>query len=417
MQRIRLIEYQRSAPVCLTHEQIMAIGRVVPDMRVEAAPNEAGAYVLAPGSHVGVVVLPDVTLEIRPKIPMDRLFFLISHAMAPGMWRDEEIELDADASVLEAVAPVFVRLVARATYRGLLHGYKTHEEASVVVRGRLRIDDQIRQRAGMMFPAEVRYDEFTDDILENQLLLAAMELLMRLPLRSAQTGRSLRELRSAFHAVTPQTFSSSCLPTVGFTRLNEHYRPAIGLALLILKGGSLELGSGRTTGISLLLDMNDLFERFVHRALREALGLDEQTFPRGRSGLALDEDRHVQLLPDLSWWRGGRCRFVGDVKYKRVNAQGIKHPDLYQLLAYTVAANLECGLLIYAAGEGEPAQHTIPSVHKTLHVETLNLAGPIDVIRGQIDRLAERVRALGDASDSLRDQLCDAPALVPPAGS
>lgn len=107
---------------------------------------------------------------------------------------------------------------------------------------------------------------------------------------------------------------------------------------------------------------------------------------------------------------------MGDVKYKRVNAQGIKHPDLYQLLAYTVAANLESGLLIYAAGEGEPAQHTIPAVNKTLHIETLNLAGSIDAIRGQINRLAERVRALADAGDGVREQQRDGLALAPQAG-
>ena len=29
---------------------------------------------------------------------------------------------------------------------------------------------------------------------------------------------------------------------------------------------------------------------------------------------------------------------VGDLKYKRVNVEGVKHPDLYQLLAYATAA-------------------------------------------------------------------------------
>lgn len=402
MQRISLIEYQRSGPTPLTHDQVAAMSRLIPEVRIEPAVGEQGSYLLTAGSRVGVAVLPGATVEIRPKIPIDRLFFLICHAMDTAIWRDERIELDADASVLEAVAPIFARLVARATYRGLLHGYQTREEAATVIRGRLRIDDQIRRRPGVMFPAEVRFDEFTEDIIENRLLLAAMELLMRLPLRCERTARSLRELRFAFHAVTPLTFSRGRLPVVRYTRLNEHYRPAIELALLILKGSSLEFGSRQVTGIGLLLDMNELFERFVHRALAERLGLDERAFPRGKIELTLDRDKRVRLLPDLSWWQRGHCRFVGDVKYKRINAQGIKHPDLYQLLAYTVAANLENGLLIYAAGEGEPARHIIPFADKTLHIETLNLAGSIDAIREQIKHLAVRIRALSNTADALR---------------
>ena len=35
------------------------------------------------------------------------------------------------------------------------------------MRGRIRFDDQIRRRFGIPLPVELRYDEFTDDILLN----------------------------------------------------------------------------------------------------------------------------------------------------------------------------------------------------------------------------------------------------------
>lgn len=108
---------------------------------------------------------------------------------------------------------------------------------------------------------------------------------------------------------------------------------------------------------------------------------------------------------------------MGDVKYKRVNAQGIKHPDLYQLLAYAVAANLESGFVDLRCRRGRAGAARYPVSPQDAHIETLTLAGSIDAIRGQINRLAERVRALADAGDGLRDQLRDGPALAPQAGS
>jgi len=87
-------------------------------------------------------------------------------------------------------------------------------------------------------------------------------------------------------------------------------------------------------------------------ALRDALHVSDRSFPQGakRRSLVLDKLGRIRLEPDISWWDGQACTFVGDVKYKRITAEGVKHPDIYQLLAYATAANLPTGLLVYAAG-------------------------------------------------------------------
>jgi 5-methylcytosine-specific restriction enzyme subunit McrC len=78
----------------------------------------------------------------------------------------------------------------------------------------------------------------------------------------------------------------------------------------------------------------------------------------------LDREPNLSLEPDISWWERGACVFIGDIKYKRVNIAGIRHPDLCQLLAYVTAAGLRSGLLIYAAGEGEITRGRILAVRK-----------------------------------------------------
>lgn len=66
--------------------------------------------------------------------------------------------------------------------------------------------------------------------------------------------------------------------------------------------------------------------------------MTEVAFPPGSAGprLHLDRQAIVALEPDPSLWKGGRCRFVGDVKYKRDTGGG-HNDDLYQLLAYATA--------------------------------------------------------------------------------
>src|SRR5690606_29125186 len=140
---------------------------------------------------------------------------------------------------------------------------------------------------------------------------------------------------------------------------------------------SFELRHGDVAASALLLDMNKVFEDFVVVALREELGVSDRVLVQGARGhkLTLDEGQKVNLEPDISWWEGGRCLFVGDVKYKRLEPAGFQHADLYQLAAYTIATDLPSGILIYAAGEEPEGAHVIVHLGKRLEVRTVDLSG------------------------------------------
>ncbi len=105
----------------------------------------------------------------------------------------------------------------------------------------------------------------------------------------------------------------------------------------------------------------------------------------------------LSLLP-LSivqrWARTVQRRFYSGLVQFHFRFGGIKNTDLYQLLAYTIAANVPYGLLVYAAGEGEPAYHQVPAVGKTLEVAVLDVKGEPDAILSSIASLAGRIRNL-----------------------
>ncbi len=85
--------------------------------------------------------------------------------------------------------------------------------------------------------------------------------------------------------------------------------------------------------------------------------------------------------------------FVGDAKYKRLDGAGFKHADLYQLLAYATAANLDHGLLVYAAGEADPAAHKVRFAGIELLVASLDLSGEPAQILDEVGRIADGVRS------------------------
>ena len=400
MRLLTLNEYQTANDVPLTTDELHGLQAAARSIGITPSQRLDGYYDLTPGSWVGGIQLETMAVEIRPKLPIERLLFLISYVIDTVGWRDNDFDFVERSSLLEAIIPGFVSQVRRALHRGVLQGYRSQEDSLQTVRGRIRFDDQIRNRYGIAPPIEVRYDEFTNDIEENRLIRAAIQRLGRMRIRSDSARLSLRAFDSALNNVQLVEYHPRRLPEIGYTRLNIHYRPAIELAKLILRATTFEIEHGAVRTSAFLVNMNQIFEDFVAVALRESLRLTLRTFSQGATGkgLVLDRNGSIRLRPDLSWWGGAACVFAGDVKYKNVNPDGVIHPDLYQLLAYTVAADLPGGLLIYAAGETSDATHDIVNTGKRLRVVTLDLEGEPEDILNQIDDVAAEVRRLRAAS-------------------
>ena len=396
MHRIELEEYATCPEdVPLDKYQLRALA----DAHVDVKPSHyaAGAYRLTPSSYIGALNVSELAVVIRPKIPIDRVMFLIAYAMDPKNWWRDPFELARDDDVLEAIALAFAHRTRQAIQRGLLQGYRREEDALHTVRGRIRFGDQISRRFGIPLPIEVAFDEFTEDIEKNRLLKTAIHRLGHTFIRSAAVRQEVRGLRPAFTMVGLGTYRRGSLPEVQYTRLDEHYRPAVELARLIIENSSLELRRGEVAGAAFLIDMNEVFEQFLYVALGEALGLPKREWKRGMS-LPLDEDNHIWMKPDLSWWpqwpaeNRARPKFVGDAKYKKLEPERFEHADIYQMLAYCTAADPPSGLLVYA-GKGESSTHKIRHAGKTIEVASLDLAGTPEDILGEVRRLADRVEA------------------------
>ena len=392
MREIDLREHERSRPWPLSAAERDAL-RVVPSLVVEPAAGREGAYHLTPGSTVGAVEIGDLSVSIRPKLDVARVLFLAGYAPEAFEVR-ERFDFREAPTLVEALAPALAAAARRAFAGGLLHGYRVEEEALLTVRGRIRVEDQVRRRLGAAVPVEVRYDEFTDDVTANRLVKAAADRLGRMRLRSRRSRGDLRWIGARLENVSLVEYSPAAVPEVAFDRLNEHYREAVALARLVLRHWSFETGRGKLRAAGFLMDMNKVFQDFVTRSLREVLGVSARVLRAEEGGVHFDEARRIRLKPDLFWWdRSGDCAFVGDAKYKRAD-DGVPNADLYQLLAYATALDLPGGLLVYAQGEAEPAVHTVRHAGKRLEVHALDLSAPMDELLVGVGRLARRVQAL-----------------------
>lgn len=400
MRQIDLQEYQDSEPHALSVVERDDLASKELSLGITPASGDDGKYILRPASTVGALEIGDLSVLIQPKIGIPKLLSLACYAM--GMYKTQDMRLFdfAEAQTLpDTLALALVSAARRAFSRGLLYGYQRREDALYTVRGRIRFDEQIRRRFGIPLPVEVRYDEFTDDILANRLVKAAAFRLGAMRLRSPDARRGLGRITSMLDGVSHVEFAPNDVPSVSFDRLNEHYRGVVGLARLVLMHSAFESERGRVRATDFLMDMNVVFQEFVTVALRDALRLSERVFRSDKRlphRITLDMDEKVNLEPDLTWWEGGACVFVGDAKYKNIEDRSVPNADLYQLLAYTTALNLPGGMLIYAKGEADELVHKVRHSGKSLEVAALDLSGTLGDVLERVEDLAKRIRALRD---------------------
>ena len=390
MIQIDLTEYRQSGPIGLTAAQVRALQASPLSINVAPSGDADGEYRLTPGAVVGAVEFGDLSVLIQPKIGIPQLLSLACYTISEFKPQAALFDFPQEYALPDVLA-LALAAARQAFSRGLLHGYRVEEEALYTVRGRIMIAEQLRARFGIPLPIEVRYDEFTNDILANQLVKAAVYRLGRMRLRSQAARRQLGRIAGMLENVSLEDYSPRNVPDLRYDRLNEHYRGVVSLSRLILQHGAFESSRGEVRASGFLMDMNVVFQEFVTVALREALGVSAQAFGE-RAISSLDRGGKVSLRPDLVWRDGGRVAFVGDAKYKKTAGYAVPNADLYQLLAYTTALDLPDGLLIYAEGEADTATYEVRNAGKRLEVAALNLTGTLDGVLERVSCLAEVIR-------------------------
>ena len=413
MREINLQEYEPSEHLLSVAERDLLLSHSEPDteearlsLTIEPIRGAEGAYSIRPGATVGAIEIGDLSVFIEPKIGIPHLLSLACYAM--GVFKPQETRLFdfcEEETLPDTLALALASAARRAFARGLLHDYRSEQEALYTVRGRIRFDEQIRRRFGVPLPIEVEYDEFTDDILANQLVKAAAARLSGMRLRSPSARKDLGWIAGMLENVSPIEFHPNNVPNVAFNRLNDHYRGVVGLSRLILRHSAFESGRGQIRATGFLMNMNSLFQEFVTQALREALGVSDRVLRSDNNmpnRVYLDYTDRIRLKPDLSWWEGRECRFVGDAKYKRIPHSHVPNADLYQMLAYSTALDLPGGLLIYAKDdESAETTHHVRHSDKRIEVAALDLSGTLDAVLARVNDLADRVRKFRDEAREL----------------
>jgi 5-methylcytosine-specific restriction enzyme subunit McrC len=236
-----------------------------------------------------------------------------------------------------------------------LRRYVEQEENLSTIRGRFLLDQQIRQnlvRGNRLF---CRFTISDVDNVENRIVLWALVLLHRSSHWPEQLRQKLQTQIMHFGGVSVLPFRPRHVPELVYDRLSTRYSAIHRWCRFFIDQMTILSSTGEVEFHGFRLNMFKLFERFVFCVFQEAarrrtrIHVDKRKFP-------LDKNRRLNILPDILI-TGPSFVAVGDAKYKITRDDVGRHPDLYQVMAYSTSLGLleathrPQGFLIYPASE------------------------------------------------------------------
>ncbi|WP_020144626.1 McrC family protein [Terracoccus sp. 273MFTsu3.1] len=391
-------EHGRSGPVRLSRETRAALVAAAGERLVIHATADPDVVTIGATSWVGALAVPGLVVRVTPKVSVTNFFAMLGAGVSPDAFDHEHVTWSDTDELIDGVAYFAIRLIDSSTMRGLVHGYVPREERMRTIRGRLLVEEFARRPWSAAEP-QCRFDDFTADIVENQLFRCTLQAMLSWPQLAPHVRREALRVLGRFDGVadTPATKHAAPLP---ITRLNEHYEDAMRLSRLVLQAMSLSHEAGDQQANSLMVDMDDLFQRWIAQELDLRLA-PEMRIERDED-VWLDEGRAVTMAPDLVVRRGSEVVLVGDAKYS-MGADGyMASRDYLELVAYTTAMGLPTGLLIHCNSDRAPeSEIVIRNAGTRILCRPIRLDGSYAAVCRSLDALAELVRELADAPGEL----------------
>jgi 5-methylcytosine-specific restriction enzyme subunit McrC len=387
-------EHGRSGPVRLSRETRAALVAAAGERLVIHATADPDVVTIGATSWVGALAVPGLVVRVTPKVSVTNFFAMLGAGVSPDAFDHEHVTWSDTDELIDGVAYFAIRLIDSATMRGLVHGYVPREERMRTIRGRLLVEEFARRPWSAAEP-QCRFDDFTADIVENQLFRCTLQAMLSWPQLAPHIRREALRVLGRFDGVadTPATKHAAPLP---ITRLNEHYEDAMRLSRLVLQAMSLSHEAGDQQANSLMVDMDDLFQRWIAQELDLRLA-PEMRIERDED-VWLDEGRAVTMAPDLVVRRGSEVVLVGDAKYS-MGADGyMASRDYLELIAYTTAMGLPTGLLIHCNSDRAPeSEIVIRNAGTRILCRPIRLDGSYAAVCRSLDSLADLVRELAEA--------------------
>lgn len=317
-------------------------------------------------SYCEVITLGNLTLEVLPKI--------YGHETEPGACRKALIKMLVIARKLKAqkggtanialqkysLLDVFILHFCDQLHaelmQGMIRNYIERKENIAVLRGRLLVEQQFKHNLVHKERLFCQYDELCADNPHNQVIKYVLRLLLKISTGIAARKR-LSELLMRFDAIRDVEVDLLMIDGLTFNRSSCRYEPIFNQCRWFIQGLHPDVLAGHDSCITLLFDMNRLFESYVANLFRKLAWIKEMRLreqgPQKYMVWRNDLNKQLFLMkPDMVFLDSeANILAIADAKWKMLDDRekklGISQSDLYQMSGYAARYRINRLALVY----------------------------------------------------------------------
>lgn len=303
--------------------------------------------------HVGVISVGGLTIEVLPKADAaeDEVkwqkalvqMLKVAHGLPLHEAGHAKLALRR-TSVLEYFLRLFVEEVQRLVHQGLVKRYRKQAGVTTALKGRLDLPRHIRHSIVHKERFHVVHQVYDTDHLLHAILKQALALVEDVT-RDPITMGLAKDVQWAFEDVRDQRINGASFERLHLDRKSTTYTDTLILAKLILLNYAPDVRGGGDHILSLLFDMNKLFELVVLRSLKRVaaersgitiLGQNSREFWNGQ-----------KIRPDILIEQDSVLRCIIDTKWKLPKEDRPADQDLKQMYVYNRQFGSADSVLLY----------------------------------------------------------------------
>lgn len=327
------------------------------------------------------------------RIPIENIYYLLCYAWNKLEEKDRvNISVGDNTELQDLFAKVLINAVRLLLKRGIDRNYIDHIETIAGVKGKVNISQTLKSNLLFKQKAICEFDDFSPNILTNQILVATINRLVRTKGLVSKLKDELFRLVKMLSDVQPITLSAAVFEQVKIHRNNHFYGFVINVCQIIYESTLPSEEPGRFKFSDFTRDerkMNQLFEAFVRNFYKieqskyrivkkesirwqfERVNQESGDYlPQMETDITLENDLEKIIID---------AKFHHETMTTHFDRERIKSANLYQLFSYllnqrdaSAKNNQATGILLYPTIEKDYDLNYQYQGHK-IQIRTVNL--------------------------------------------
>lgn len=344
------------------------------------------------GSYVGVIQIGGLTIEILPKADNNE-------NADKNLWQNvllnmlkvcKKIQVESISetqlkkryhSILDVYFELYLNEIERLIKKGLIKKYRKKQSNQNALQGKLLFAQNIQKNVVHKEHFYCEHQVYDKNHLLHQILYKGL-LILKVFVNDSLKDK-LNRLLFEFQDIENINIQKKHFDKIIIARKNNNYQKAIDIAKIIILNYSPSLNYGNDNLLTLLFDMNVLWEEYIFRILQK-----HKT-----------NEIEVSFQDSDKFWENKRIRpdivlkikdetFVIDTKWKIIETNNPSDDDLKQMFVYNLHWKAKKTLLLY------PKTNQMDSEFGTFHYDNLGnkcKLGFVDIINEQTIKKSQNV--------------------------